>query len=244
MTSHFSAVIPLKGPNLCDILKMQARSISSIRRSELSQAAFEAVIRYGLRGTTLEKVGEIAGVSKGVVLHHFKDKSALLEAVFRRSNSVLSMSLLRLYRHAESPYERFWAIAYANFSETIYNREVCQAWVSLLAEVPHNAMCQRVQAANNARIKSNLSHELRHFLEGDRVPEVANLLGNLIDGIWVRAGLFAITPDCEKALNEFEFTTLYLVGASLDEEKHHKDAREKIKTIAKIALSPELFRPQ
>ena len=244
MTSHFSAVIPLKGPNLCDILKMQARSISSIRRSELSQAAFEAVIRYGLRGTTLEKVGEIAGVSKGVVLHHFKDKSALLEAVFRRSNSVLSMSLLRLYRHAESPYERFWAIAYANFSETIYNREVCQAWVSLLAEVPHNAMCQRVQAANNARIKSNLSHELRHFLEGDRVPEVANLLGTLIDGIWVRAGLFAITPDCEKALNEFEFTTLYLVGASLDEEKHHKDAREKIKTIAKIALSPEIFRPQ
>jgi|TARA_B000000557_G_scaffold96551_1_gene78030 TetR/AcrR family transcriptional repressor of bet genes len=244
LTSHFSAVIPLKGPNLCDILKMQARSISSIRRSELSQAAFEAVIRYGLRGTTLEKVGEIAGVSKGVVLHHFKDKSALLEAVFRRSNSVLSMSLLRLYRHAESPYERFWAIAYANFSETIYNREVCQAWVSLLAEVPHNAMCQRVQAANNARIKSNLSHELRHFLEGDRVPEVANLLGTLIDGIWVRAGLFAITPDCEKALNEFEFTTLYLVGASLDEEKHHKDAREKIKTIAKIALSPELFRPQ
>jgi TetR/AcrR family transcriptional repressor of bet genes len=243
LTSHFSAVIPLKGPNLCDILKMQARSISSIRRSELSQAAFEAVIRYGLRGTTLEKVGEIAGVSKGVVLHHFKDKSALLEAVFRRSNSVLSMSLLRLYRHAESPYERFWAIAYANFSETIYNREVCQAWVSLLAEVPHNAMCQRVQAANNARIKSNLSHELRHFLEGDRVPEVANLLGTLIDGIWVRAGLFAITPDCEKALNEFEFTTLYLVGASLDEEKHHKDAREKIKTIAKIALSPELFRP-
>ena len=71
---------------------MQARSISSIRRSELSQAAFEAVIRYGLRGTTLEKVGEIAGVSKGVVLHHFKDKSALLEAVFRRSNSSSAFS--------------------------------------------------------------------------------------------------------------------------------------------------------
>ena len=222
---------------------MQARSIRSIRRSELSRAAFEAVIRYGLRGTTLEKVGEIAGVSKGVVLHHFKDKSALLEAVFRRSNSVLSMSLLRLYKHAESPYERFWAIAYANFSETIYNREVCQAWVSLLAEVPHNALCQRVQAANNARIKSNLSHELKHFLAEDRVPEVANLLGTLIDGIWVRAGLFAIAPDCEKALNEFEFNTLYLLEASLEEQKNHRDARDKIKNIAKIALSPELFQP-
>ena len=223
---------------------MQARSISSIRRSELSQAAFEAVIRYGLRGTTLEKVGDIAGVSKGVVLHHFKDKSALLEAVFRRSNSLLNISLLRLYRHAESPYERFWAIAYANFSETIYNREVCQAWVSLLAEVPHNSMCQRVQAANNARIKSNLSHELRHFLVENRVSEVANLLGTLIDGIWVRAGLFAITPDCEKALDEFEFTTLYLLEASSEQQIYHRAAREKIKTIAKIALSPELFQPK
>lgn len=223
---------------------MQARSISSIRRLELSQAAFEAVIRYGLRGTTLEKVGEIAGVSKGVVLHHFKDKSALLEAVFRRSNSLLNISLLRLYRHTESPYERFWAIAYANFSETIYNREVCQAWVSLLAEVPHNAMCQRVQAANNARIKSNLSHELKHFLLENRVSEVANLLGTLIDGIWVRAGLFAITPDCEKALDEFEFTTLYLLEASSEQQKYHRAAREKIKTISKIALSPELFQPK
>ncbi len=223
---------------------MQARSISSIRRSELSQAAFEAVIRYGLRGTTLEKVGEIAGVSKGVVLHHFKDKSALLEAVFRRSNSLLNISLLRLYRHTESPYERFWAIAYANFSETIYNREVCQAWVSLLAEVPHNAMCQRVQAANNARIKSNLSHELKHFLLENRVSKVANLLGTLIDGIWVRAGLFAITPDCEKALDEFEFTTLYLLEASSEQQKYHRAARKKIKTIAKIALSPELFQPK
>ena len=203
-----------KDPNLCDVQKMQARSIRSIRRSELSQAAFEAVIRYGLRGTTLEKVGEIAGVSKGVVLHHFKDKSALLEAVFRRSNSVLSMSLLRLYRHAETPYERFWAIAYANFSETIYNREVCQAWVSLLAEVPHNTMCQRVQAANNARIKSNLSHELKHFIKESKVSEVANLLGILIDGIWVRAGLFAITPACSKALDEFEFNALHLMGSS------------------------------
>ena len=60
---------------------MRAKSIRSIRQLELSHAAFEAVVKFGLRGTTLERVGDIAGVSKGVVLHHFKDKSALLEAV-------------------------------------------------------------------------------------------------------------------------------------------------------------------
>ena len=106
---------------------MRAKSIRSIRQLELSRAAFEAVVKFGLRGTTLERVGDIAGVSKGVVLHHFKDKSALLEAVFRRSNSLLSMSLVELFQHTETQYERLWAIAHANFSEPIYNKEVCQA---------------------------------------------------------------------------------------------------------------------
>lgn len=78
---------------------MRSKSIRSIRRAELSRAAFEAVVQFGLRRTTLDKVGAIAGVSKGVVLHHFKEKSALLEAVFRRSNKLLSESVIELYRY-------------------------------------------------------------------------------------------------------------------------------------------------
>ena len=219
---------------------MRAKSIRSIRQWELSRAAFEAVVKFGLRGTTLDRVGDIAGVSKGVVLHHFKDKSALLEAVFRRSNSLLSMSLVELFQHTETQYERLWAIAHANFSEPIYNKEVCQAWVSLLSEVPQSKNCQRVQAANNARINSNLSHELKHFLEPEVVTDAANILGILIDGIWVRAGLFATTPDPKKALDEFEFTLLNLVMSDEKERERHRLAREKIKKIAEIALRPRL----
>ena len=217
---------------------MRAKSIRSIRQWELSRAAFEAVVKFGLRGTTLDRVGDIAGVSKGVVLHHFKDKSALLEAVFRRSNSLLSMSLVELFQHTETQYERLWAIAHANFSEPIYNKEVCQAWVSLLSEVPQSKNCQRVQAANNARINSNLSHELKHFLEPEVVTDAANILGILIDGIWVRAGLFATTPDPKKALDEFEFTLLNLVISDEKERERHRLAREKIKKVAEIVLRP------
>ena len=222
--------------------KIKARSISSIRKAEFSKAAFEAVIKYGLRGTTLEKVGEIAGVSKGVVLHHFKDKSSLLEAVFRRSNAVLSKSFVELVRYAESPYDRLWAIAYANFSTSIYNKEVCQAWVTLLAEVPHNNTCQRIQYVNNQRIKSNLKHELKHFLDSQKADETANILSILIDGIWVRAGLFMQIPDSEKALDEFEFTIINLMAATDEQRKRHKLARDKIKKVAEIALNSRFIQ--
>lgn len=221
---------------------MRTNSIRSIRRSELSKATFEAVVRYGLRGTTLDKVGEIAGVSKGVVLHHFKDKSALLEAVFLRSNSLLSESVVELYRYADTPYERLWAIVIANFSETIFNRRVCQAWVSLIAEVPHNDQCQRIQIACNQRIQSNLRHELKHFLTKEDTDRAARNLGLMIDGIWVRSGSLAEPVDSKSAILDMEFAIMKLMPNDADSLAKHKAARLKIETIASIALGSKAFK--
>ena len=221
---------------------MQTKPIRSIRRAELSRAPFEAVVRYGLRKTTLEKVGDIAGVSKGVVLHHFKDKSALLEAVFRRSNTVLTASLVELYRHADSPIERFWAIVIANFSEAIYNRRVCQAWVLLAAEIPHCTQCQRIQTACNARIHSNLCHELKHFLSKEDAERSALQLGMLIDGIWVRGGLNATPLTSSSAIAEMEYAIFKLLPADKDSVEKHKKAREKIESVAKILLNSNSYK--
>jgi TetR/AcrR family transcriptional repressor of bet genes len=221
---------------------MRSSSIRSIRRAELSRAAFEAVIRYGLRKTTLDKVGEIAGVSKGVVLHHFKDKSALLEAVFRRSNTLLSESVVELYRYAETPYERLWAIIFANFSQTIFNPSVCQAWVSLISEVPHNIGCQRVQIANNERIRSNLVHELKHFLPETEAQHAARHLGVLIDGIWVRAGLLPQPVSSSAAISEMEYAVSKLLPYDEISAAKHKEARKKIETVADIALGSKAFK--
>jgi TetR/AcrR family transcriptional repressor of bet genes len=221
---------------------MRARSIRSIRRSELSEAAFEAVVRYGLRGTTLEKVGEFAGVSKGVVLHHFKDKSSLLEAVFRRTNRLLTVSLVELYRHADTPCERLWAIIVANFHEAIFNVEVCQAWVSLMAEVPHNKECQRVQIANYARVSSNLVNELKHFIKRSEADTAARHLNLLIDGIWVRAGSRVEAADSARAISDMEYELMKLVPADAQSVRTHKAARKKMETIANIALGSKSFQ--
>ena len=221
---------------------MKSNSIRAIRRAELSRAAFEAVVLYGLRKTTLGKVGEIAGVSKGVVLHHFKDKSSLLEAVFRRSNSLLSESVIELYRYASTPYERLWAIVVANFYDTIFNRRVCQAWVSLISEVPHNEQCQRVQTACNARIQSNLRHELKFFLDKTECDRTALHLGLLIDGIWMRSGLLSMQLDSETAISEMEYAILRMLPNDKKSIVKHNEARLKIENIASIALGSKAYK--
>jgi len=221
---------------------LKTSSIREIRRAELSRAAFEAVVRYGLRKTTLEKVGELAGVSKGVVLHHFSDKSALLEAVFRRSNALLSQTLVELYGYTDTPYERLWAIVVANFFETIFNRRVCQAWVSLSSEIPHSEQCQRIQTACNARIHSNLRHVLTHFLNSEDCEKTARHLGLLIDGIWVRGGLQSQALSSESAMAEMEYAILKLLPNDEESVIQHRLAREKIENIAAIVLSSKAYK--
>lgn len=197
---------------------------------------------YGLRKTTLEKVGEIAGVSKGVVLHHFKDKGSLLEAVFRRSNTLLSDSFVELCKHAETPYERLWAIVVANFTSTIFNRKVCQAWVSLSAEVAHSPQCQRIQTACNARIYSNLCHELKHFLGETDTERTAHHLSLLIDGIWVRAGLQADPLSSDIAISDMEYAILKLLPNDKKSVSTHHDARQKIENVARILLGSKAYK--
>ncbi len=219
-----------------------SRSIRTIRRAELSKAAFEAVVIYGLRGTTLEKVGELAGVSKGVVLHHFKDKGSLLEAVIRRTNGMLTSTLLELYRHASTPYERLWAIIIANFHESIFNQAVCQAWVSLMSEVPHNRDCQRVQIVNYSRVASNFAHELKFFLPRSEALLIARQLNLLIDGIWVRVGSRAEQLDSVRAIDDLEHALIKFLSADEFNIRLHREARKKLENVAQIALGTKAFR--
>ena len=221
---------------------MRSSSIRNIRRAELSVAAFEAVIEYGLRRTTLDKVGDKAGLSKGVVLHHFKDKSALLAAVFRRSNSLLSESVIELYKYAETPYERLWAIIVANFFGSIFNHRVCQAWVSLISEVPHNHECQRIQIANNNRISSNFRHELKHLLNPEETRAASKQLGLLIDGLWMRGGLSAEPIESSTAISDMEFALSKLVPFDEVSALKHHNARKKIEEMAKIVLGSKAFK--
>lgn len=221
---------------------MKTGSIGNVRRAELSQAAFEAVLRYGLRKTTLDKVGEIAGVSKGVVLHHFKDKSVLLEAVFRRSNSLLSEAVIELYRYSHTPYERLWAIIFANFSDTTFHPRVCQAWVSLISEVQQSKQCQRVQVACNRRIESNFQHELKYFLNKAGAKRIALHLGLLIDGIWIRSGSTTTRLENAEVISELEWVLLKMLPRDSYNVDKHSEAKLKIESIASITLDSNAYR--
>ena len=114
--------------------------------------------------------------------------------------------------------------------------------MSLISEVPHNKECQRIQIANNERIRSNLMHELKHFLPEDKATQVARHLGVHIDGIWVRAGLLPDPVETITAVSEMEYAISKLLPYDKISSAKHKEARKKIETIAGIVLSSKAFK--
>jgi TetR/AcrR family transcriptional regulator, transcriptional repressor of bet genes len=52
------------------------------RKDTTIRAVWASVARYGCSGTTIERVAEIAGFSKGVIHYYFDSKKALLMAAF------------------------------------------------------------------------------------------------------------------------------------------------------------------
>jgi TetR/AcrR family transcriptional repressor of bet genes len=164
-------------------------SIEQLRRQELAAAAYEILQEEGIAGTTLAKVAERAGMSKGIVLHYFKGKGELLEVVMRHANALLRDEVVALMAVANTPRERIEAIIAGNFSPKFFKPEICNAWLSLCAEVPRNANFARIQRAIHARMRSNLMSALRHLLPKARAEAAIIGITAMIDGLWLRFGL-------------------------------------------------------
>lgn len=179
---------------------MALTKIRDIRRQELRRAAVAVMQREGASGTTLEKVAQEAGASKGIVLHYFRSKQHLFEEAMREANAGLRDHVVKKLNAAETPFQRIWAVLDGNLGEEFYKPPYGHAWLSLCAEVPREPQLARLQKVIHARMHSNLMSGLVPLVPREKANEIALSLSVLIDGLWVRLGIGDRTVDSQTAL--------------------------------------------
>ena len=168
---------------------MGRQSIETIRRQELTLAAYEVMKRAGLAGLSLAAVAQQAGFSKGMVLHYFTSKEELMERAMRHSNTLLREAVVRRLRLAKSPQQRLAAVIEANFAPRFFRPDITHAWLAFCAEVPFNKQFRRIQTVIHARMNSNLLSGFAPLLPPAGAKAAALGLTTLIDGLWLRHGL-------------------------------------------------------
>ncbi len=75
-------------------------------RKQLMVAAIDCFARHGYQGTSIDRIAHEAGVTKGAVYYHFRDKEELLFAAVKDRIDGFEQHVLRGRRARAGPGER------------------------------------------------------------------------------------------------------------------------------------------
>lgn len=174
---------------------MPKLGMGPVRRRQLVDAAIAVIHDEGFAKATVARIAKRAGVSTGIVHHYFADKDALLTATMRSLLSELRRDAAERQRLARSPGERITAIIDASFGDGQFDGPVFSVWLALYGNARHSKPLRQILDVYHRRLHSNLMHDLRKLMDRDRAEHMAEGIGALIDGLWLRYALTGMPRD-------------------------------------------------
>lgn len=156
------------------------------RRSQLVEAAIREIGLTGTLDVTVGQIAKRAGVSPALAFHYFGDKDRLFLAAMRHILRTYGDEVRATLSGAATPRARLEAVIGASFGPTNFRADVISAWLSFYLLARRSEEAQRLLAVYHRRLRSNLVHDLRP-LAGLRAVEIAERIGGLIDGLYLRS---------------------------------------------------------
>jgi TetR/AcrR family transcriptional regulator, transcriptional repressor of bet genes len=122
-----------------------ARQPPEVRRQALVDATIECLKRYGHEGLSIRTISAQAGVSVGLINHHFPNKDELVAAAYRHINSELVLGMQAAVARADrSPQARMRAFLEAWFSAPSLDADALAVWVVFWGLYRHSRLIQRI----------------------------------------------------------------------------------------------------
>src|SRR5215470_1374459 len=122
-----------------------ARQPPPVRRRALIDATIECLKRYGHDGLSIRTISAQAGVSVGLINHHFPNKNELVAAAYRHINASLIVGMqAAVARAGKSPQARMRAFLEAWFSAPSLDADALAVWVVFWGLYRHSRLIQRI----------------------------------------------------------------------------------------------------
>ena len=180
------------------------RRLPAERRLALIEATIQCLKRFGHDGLSIRTISAQAGVSVGLINHHFPNKSELVAAAYRHFDALLVGGMQAAVAQApDSPRARMRAFLEASFSAPNLDADTLAAWVVFWGMHRHSRPIQRVQRETSRDYVGLVRGLLAGLLEetggrarhraGRHAPSAASELRRaaigltaLLDGLWLR----------------------------------------------------------
>jgi TetR/AcrR family transcriptional regulator, transcriptional repressor of bet genes len=182
--------------NPTGLIKVSRAEAKAERRQQLIDATIESIARFGLSGTTMGKVTEIAGVSVGLANFHFESKERLFEAVLRHlADEQRALWQSRIQGPDRTSRELLQAIIESRFHATICDRKKLAVWFAFYGDASAREIYRKaVGDMDDERLEASVAIITEMIAEAgyDQIDPVETVLSNeaFWDGLWLNMLLY------------------------------------------------------
>lgn len=167
------------------------------RRADMIEATLDCIADLGIQSTTTRAVAARAGVSNGLIRHHFLSKDNLMVAAYRRTIELMTQPALAVLNDpGPAPHERLARFVIASLSGAVADPRVMSLWATFVSQVHINPDFAREHRdgyhAYNRAAEQLIGEVLA--TEGRIVPaserrRLAIAVNAVIDGLWIEGCL-------------------------------------------------------
>jgi AcrR family transcriptional regulator len=171
------------------------RETPAVRREALVDATLRCLKKFGHDGVSVRRISAAAGVSIGLINHHFPSKSGLIAETYETLALSLQDSIrAQAENRAVSPRERLRGFFRASFAPEILDPELFNVWLVFWSMVAHSPEIRDVHDRTYGKYRATLESLLGQLAPSGAAPQfklrpAAIALSALLDGLWVELSL-------------------------------------------------------
>ena len=165
------------------------RALPEDRRVDLVAATLRCLARWGHEGVSVRRIATEAGVSAGLVNHHFEGIEALVAAAYEKVSGDVMAAILARVEPVEGPRARLSAFFDASFSDMVLDPGLLRVWVVFWSMLPHAEPLKAIQKRTWADYRLTLERELAACVPPGAVLDTGRAalgLAALMDGLWLQ----------------------------------------------------------
>ena len=181
------------------------RDLPEVRRRQLIEATLQCLAEFGHAGTSVRAVCARAGVSPGLVTHHFEGIDDLIATAYAHVGGLVAATLDTAMTEAGSdPLARLRAFIDASFRAPVLDSDLLSVWLAFWGLVRRDAEIRKIHAAiygDYRRALETLVGDITkaHDLDLDIRLTVLGFTA-MMDGLWLELCLDPSSFTSEEAL--------------------------------------------
>lgn len=165
------------------------------RKQLLIEATIRCLKKYGFQGTSVRKICAEAGVSVGLINHHYASKDDLIAQTYQQLSDIILQGLAKACQTNQlSPREQLSAFIQQSFTQDFLDPQLIDVWITFWGATRSASAIQSVHDKSYLAYRHLLFQALSGLaLEKGWQSFNANLaaisLSALLDGLWLESGL-------------------------------------------------------